>query len=617
MSTTAPETHEFQAEVKQVLDIVIHSLYTDKEIFIRELVSNASDALEKLRHLQLTEKNIHDDNLDLEVNLTTDDQANTITIQDFGIGMTRDDLVENLGTIAHSGTKAFLQAVKESGGANESLIGQFGVGFYSVFMAADEVKVYTRNWQSDGAGWCWTSDGSGSYTIEEAEGLRRGTKIVVTLKEDSKEFATDHRVKGILERYSAYVEFPINLNGEKVNTQQAIWLKEKSEITEEEYKEFYKYQSKAFDEPMDWMHFQADAPLDIHTLLYIPGSNPEMPGFGRIDPGVALHCRKVLIDPEPKKLLPEWLRFIKGVVDSADLPLNISRESMQDSALLHKIGTVITKRLLKHIASIAKKDAEKYKKFWGDFGHFLKEGVISDFAYREQTSELLRFESSMLEKGELTSLADYLDRAKEEQKEIYYLIGPNRKAIESGPYLEAFKARGLEVLFCYEPIDEFLMTNLREYKEKQLKAADADDVELEDTAVEGEPLPEDQVNALCDWLKNTLGEERVKKVAAGKRLVDSPIVATNADPMMSSHMRQIMRSMGHNDDAPETIAVNLEINPRHGLIKHLSGLRESNEDTAKLIAEQLLDNSLISAGLLDDPRSMVNRMNAILEKVAK
>ncbi|MGE9296608.1 MAG: ATP-binding protein, partial [Puniceicoccales bacterium] len=239
MSTTAPETHEFQAEVKQVLDIVIHSLYTDKEIFIRELVSNASDALEKLRHLQLTEKNIHDDNLALEVNLTTDETANTITIQDYGIGMTRDDLVENLGTIAHSGTKAFLQAVKESGGANESLIGQFGVGFYSVFMAAKEVKVYSRNWQSEGTGWCWTSEGAGSYTIEEAEGVRRGTKIVIYLKDEAKEFAQEYRLKGILERYSSYIEFPINVNGEKLNTQQAIWLKDKGEITEEQYKEFY------------------------------------------------------------------------------------------------------------------------------------------------------------------------------------------------------------------------------------------------------------------------------------------------------------------------------------------------------------------------------------------
>jgi len=616
MSTSTPETHEFQAEVKQVLDIVIHSLYTDKEIFIRELVSNASDALEKLRHLKLTEKEIHDDNLGLEINLSTDDTAKTITIQDFGVGMTRDDLVENLGTIAHSGTKAFLQAVKESGGANEALIGQFGVGFYSVFMAAKEVKVYTRSWQSGGTGWCWTSDGSGSYTIEESEGVRRGTKIIITLSDDAKEFAQEYRVKSILERYSAYIEFPINLNGEKVNTQQAIWLKEKSEITEDQYKEFYKYQAKAFDEPFDWMHFQADAPLDIHALLYVPGNNPEMPGFGRIEPGVALHCRKVLIDPEPKKLLPEWLRFIKGVVDSADLPLNISRESMQDSALLHKIGGVITKRFLKHLEGIAKKDAERYQKFWDEFGFFLKEGATSDFTYREQLCNLLRFESSMLEAGQLTSLAEYLDRAKEGQKEIYYLVGPSRKALESGPYLEAFKQRGLEVLFGYEAIDDFVMNNLREFKEMKFVSADANEVELDDAEVEGEALPKEQVDALCGWLQTTLGEERVKRVGPGKRLVDSPVVALNADAMMSASMRRIMRSMGRSDETPDdAVSVNLEINPRHALIKHLAELRDSNEDTAKLIAEQLLDNALISAGLLDDPRSMVNRLNALLERV--
>jgi len=615
MSTTAPETHEFQAEVKQLLDIVIHSLYTDKEIFIRELVSNASDALEKLRHLKLTEKSVHDDNLGLEINITTDDSAKSITIQDFGIGMTRDDLVENLGTIAHSGTKAFLQAVKESGGTNESLIGQFGVGFYSVFMVAKQVKVYTRSWQTEGTGWCWTSDGSGSYTIEEAESVRRGTKIVISLSDDAKEFAQEYRVKNILERYSSYLEFPINVNGAKVNTQPAIWLQDKSEITAEQYQEFYKFQAKAFDEPFDWMHFQADAPLDIHALLFIPGSNPEMPGFGRIEPGVALHCRKVLIDPQPKKLLPEWLRFIRGVVDSADLPLNISRESMQDSALLHKISAVITKRFLKHLESLARKDAERYHRFWSEFGFFLKEGAASDFTYREQLCSLLRFESSMLDPGQLTSLPDYLDRAKGDQKEIYYLVGPSRKALESGPYLEAFQARGIEVLFCYEPIDDLLMGNLREFKEKKIVSADANDIELEDTAVAGEELPKEEVDALCGWLKNTLGEERVKRVGVGKRLIDSPIVALNADAMMSSSMRRIMRAMGRADETPEELSVNLEINPRHRLIKHLATLRESHEDTAKLIAEQLLDNALISAGLLDDPRSMVDRLNSLLEKV--
>lgn len=619
MSNTALERHEFQAEVRQVLDIVVHSLYTDKEIFVRELVSNASDALEKLRHIQLTEKDILDTHLPLEINLTTDDTAHTITFQDFGIGMTHDDLVENLGTIAHSGSRAFLKALKDKGANNENLIGQFGVGFYSVFMVAEEVKVYTRSWHQDSKGWVWTCDGSNSYTIEEAEGLRRGTKIVVRLKQDCREFSNASRIKSILERYSSFIEFPISLNGERINTAQAVWLKNKNDVKEEEYREFYKFQAKAFDEPIDWMHFSADAPLAIHALLFIPGHNPEALGFGRIEPGVALHCRKVLIDPEPKKLLPEWLRFLKGVVDSADLPLNISRESMQDSALLQKINGVITKRFIKHLESLAKKEADKYERFWRTFGVFIKEGVTMDFTYRESLALLLRFESSWTEPGKLTSLQEYVDRMKEGQKEIYFLSGPQRKAIEQGPYLEAFKARGIEVLYCFEPIDEFVMSHLGRFQEKQLVSADADGLELPGDAQQtaGEPLPESEANDLCAWLKSTLGEKRVSGVETGNRLVDSPAVALNTDKFMTAGMRRFMQAFQREEqDGNEPLSpVKLQINPRHPLIKKLADLRKNNEETATLVAEQIYDNALISAGMLTDPRAMVGRLHTLLEKI--
>jgi len=330
MSTHTPQKYEFQAEISQLLDIVTHSLYTQKEIFIRELVSNASDALEKLRHTQLTEKDIFDDQLTLEINVTTDDKAKTITIQDFGIGMTRAELVENLGTIAHSGSKAFLKALGEGGAKNSNLIGQFGVGFYAAFMVAKSVKVYSRSWKKDEPGHVWTSDGSGSYEIEESEGDRRGTKIVITLKDDAADFATDWKAKEILERYSAFVSFPINLNGKHVNTIQALWLRNKNEIKDEEYTAFYKFQAHAFDEPRYRLHFSADAPLAINALLFVPKENTEKLGFARLEPSVSLYCRKVMIDAKPKHLLPEWLRFLKGVVDSEDLPLNISRETMQD-----------------------------------------------------------------------------------------------------------------------------------------------------------------------------------------------------------------------------------------------------------------------------------------------
>lgn len=609
------QTHTFQAEVQQVLNIVINSLYTDKEIFVRELVSNASDALEKLRHLQLTEKEILDDNLKLEINLNADDTANTLTIQDFGLGMSHDDLIENLGTIAHSGSKKFLEAVKASGGANENLIGQFGVGFYSVFMAADKVDVYTRSYQKDSQGWCWSCDGSGSYTIEAAEGQRRGTKIVIHLKEDCKEFAQKWRLQSILEKYSAFIEFPISLNGEHINTKEAIWLKPKDEITEDAYKEFYKFQAKAADEPLDWMHFSADAPLDIHALVYIPGMNPELPGLGKVDPAVALHCRKVLIDPEPREFLPDWLRFLKGVVDSADLPLNISRESMQDSALVQKIGQVIVKRFCKHLERLENKDAETFNKFYQNFSQYLKEGAATDFQYRDQLTPLLRYESSMTNPGETTSLQAYVDRMKDDQKAIYYLVGPSRSAIEGGPYLEAFQASGIEVIFCHEPIDDFVMSNLGQFKEKSIVSAENDDIELPeaDTAPEGEALETEAMDGLCEWLKSTLGESRVSAVETGKRLIDSPVVALNSDKMQSASMRRLMKAMGQEDVG--TPAVKLQINPRHALIKSLAAKKNTDSDTASLIAEQLYDNALIAAGLLEDPRAMVNRMNALLAKL--
>ncbi|MGF1449435.1 MAG: molecular chaperone HtpG [Opitutales bacterium] len=621
MSTTAPERHEFQAEVKQVLDIVVHSLYTDKEIFIRELISNASDALEKLRHLQLTEKNVFDDNLGLELSLTTDDNAGTLTIQDFGVGMTREELVENLGTIAHSGSKAFLQALQASGGErNDNLIGQFGVGFYSVFMVADSVKVYTRSWKPDGGGLVWSSDGSGSYTIEPAEGLRRGTKIVVTLKGEEKEFARDHRVKQIVEQYSRFVQFPIALNGESINTMQALWLRSKNEIKQEEYKEFYKYQAHATEDPFDWFHFSADAPLAINALVYIPASNAERFGFGRSDPGVGLYCRKVLIDAAPDKLLPEWCRFLKGVVDSADLPLNISRESMQDSALVQKLGRVITKRFLKHLEDLAKKDAERYATFFRQFGHYLKEGIVNDFNNKDAIAPLLRFESSTTQAGELTSLQAYVDRMKPEQKAIYTLSGPSRQALENGPYLEAFQARGLEVLFFYEPIDDFTANHLGRFAEKEFASADQADIELgkADADPEGEPLERDQVEALCAWLKETLGEEKVTRVAASERLVGSPAVALNADKFMSTSMRKLMQAMqGEGAETLPPPAVNLEINPRHPLVRNLATLKDNDAELGKLVAEQLHDNALAAAGMLEDPRAMVGRVYDLLERVSR
>ena len=614
MST--PQKFEFQAEIRQLLDIVIHSLYTEKEIFVRELVSNASDALEKLRHLQFTEKEIFDDRLPPEINLTTDDAAKTFTIQDFGVGMTRAELIENLGTIAHSGSKAFLKALSESEAKGTSLIGQFGVGFYSVFMVAKRVRVFAHSWRPAEPGQVWESDGSGSYTIEEAGGQRRGCKIVVELKDECREFSLASKIEGILKRYSSFVQFPINLNGKRVNTIQALWLRNKNEIKDEEYTEFYKFQANAFDAPRLRLHFSADAPLAINALLFVPEENPERFGLVRAEPAVALYCRKILIDPHPKDLLPEWLRFLKGVVDSEDLPLNISREMPQDRALIAKLGRVLTRRFLKSLEEEAKDRPDGYKEFYRRFGVYLKEGAALDETYQKDLMKLLRYESSLTARGELTSFADYVARLKDGQKEIYFLVGPNRDAIEAGPYLEGFRARNLEVLFCYESVDEYVMSHVREFDGKRLIAADHADVKLDDlpTPPGADALTEEQSTALAVWLKETLGD-RVAEVKASGRLVDSPALALSADKLMSPHMRRLMKAMkveGAEDTPPR---VELHFNPRHAVIKHLAAARDAKPDVAKLMAEQVLDNALIAAGLLDDPQKMVARIYKLLESM--
>ena len=613
MSTNAPQKFEFQAEIKQLLDIVIHSLYTEKEIFVRELVSNASDALEKLRHTQITEQDIFDDKAELEISLTTDDKAKTLTIQDYGIGMTRDELVKNLGTIAHSGSKQFLKALGENGAKNSNLIGQFGVGFYSAFMVAKSVKVYSKSWRTSEPGHVWSSDGSGSYEVEEVADLRRGSKIVIELKDDCGDYSADWKIKEILERYSAFVSFPIKLNDKHINTVQALWLRSKNEIKDEEYTEFYKFQAHAHDEPRLRLHFSADAPLAINALLFVPKDNTEKFGMSRLEASVSLYCRKVLIDAKPKDLLPEWLRFMKGVIDSEDLPLNISRETMQDRSLIEKLNKVVTKRFLKFLSEEAEARPDTYNEFYAEFGIFLKEGAAMDYTHKEQLTKLLRFESSLTDKGKTTSLADYVTRMGAEQKEIYYLVGPNRAALEAGPYLEGFKARNLEVVFCYEAVDEYVMSNVREFDGKKLTAADHADVKLSDLPKPEGALSEDDTKKLTAWLKETLGA-RVEEVKASDRLVDSPALAVNADKFMSPQMRRMMKAM-KKDGADEPVKVTLEINPRSVVMKRLFETHTTSPDKAKLVAEQILDNSLISAGLLDDATPMVARLYKLLESV--
>ncbi|MGJ8678351.1 MAG: molecular chaperone HtpG [Akkermansiaceae bacterium] len=613
MSTATEEhTHTFQAEVSQLLDIVIHSLYTDKEIFVRELVSNASDALEKMRLKQLTESDVYEADRELAIDITVDEEAKTLTISDSGIGMTEAELNENLGTIAHSGTKAFLEKMKE-GGSNADVIGQFGVGFYSAFMAGDKVEVSTHSWEKEALGKTWSSDGKTGYTIEENADAKRGCSIVIHLKEGMEEFSQEVRIKSILEKYSNFVTFPITLNGEHINKVEALWLKSKSEITEEQYEEFYKFTSKSFDKPRHTMHFSADAPLAINALLFTPTENTEQFGMGQMEAGVALYCKRVLIDAKPAKLLPEWLRFLRGVIDSSDLPLNISRETMQDSALVQKLNKLITKRYLKFLDSESKKNPESYLEFYSKFSRFLKEGIVTSYEYAEQLAGLFRFESSMEEKGKVTSFAEYMDRAKDDQENIYYLIGPSREAIESGPYLEAFKARGLEVCFFTEPVDQYVMESFPEFKGKKLVSADRAEIELDDIESKGKELSKKDTKKLIEFLKAEL-EDRIEDVESSGRLVDSPVAALTPKETPNAQMRAMMQAMGQEIPA---VKATLEINLRHNVIKGLAKLVESDADTAKLVAQQLADNALLSAGLLENAHQMSTRMNQLIEKLVK
>ena len=611
MSETTAEKHSFQAEIQQLLDLVVHSLYTDKEIFLRELISNASDSMEKLRHIEATEKDIHDPTLPLEIHITTDAEAKTLTISDAGIGMTREELVKNLGTIAHSGTKAFLKSVQDSGSTPGNMIGQFGVGFYSAFMVADEVKVHTRSWRAEGEELVWISDGKTGYEIEESPGQPRGVKIVMHLKEDLGEYAEETRITHLIERYSNFVGFPIFLNGKRINEVEALWLKNKSDISEDEYKAFYQFACKAFDEPAYRLHFSADAPIAINALVFAPSENPERMGFGKVDGGVSLYSKKVLIDADPKGLLPDWMRFMKGVVDSADLPLNISRETMQDSALIRKLGAVISKRVIKMFEKDAEADPEKYRGFYKKFDRFFKEGIATDYPNRDALAKLLRFESSLTEPGAVCGFTDYVSRAKDGQESIYYLVGGSREQVESSPYVEAFKARGLEVIYFTDAVDEYVVESLGEFDGKKLVSIRHGGVELDDHAPEGDALSEEQTTALCEFLKQELGD-RVTRVASGKRLVDSPVIALVPTDGMSPQMRQMMKAMDEN--FKDEIKVELEINPRHPLVKKLAEAKDSNPELAKLVALQLLDNSLIAAGLLEDARDTVSRMNTLMEK---
>lgn len=626
--STETTTYEFQAETKKLLDIVINSLYTERDVFVRELISNAADALEKMRHESITksDSDVFDGHLPLEITIGLDEEKNTLTIADTGIGMTREELEHNLGTIAHSGSNTFISELAEAVKKDVSLIGQFGVGFYSAFMAGETVRVQSRSWDKS-EGNEWVSDGSGSFTISEVKGLRRGTKIIVELKEEAKDYAQKWKIESIIKQYSSFVSFPIKLDDEVINTVQAIWSRSHSDITEEEYNEFYKFVGNAASDPQYRLHFSADAPLAINALLFVPTENMEVIGFGKVDPGVNLYCQRILIDQHSKTILPEWLRFLKGVVDSEDLPLNISRQALQDNALVAKLRRVITKRFLKYLDEQAKSDSEKYLEFWSTFGLYIKEGVTSDYEYQKELGRLLRFESSKSEEGAPIPLSDYILRMNPDQEEIYYINGPSRAAIEAGPYVEMFKKKDIEIIYTTEPIDDFVLSHLGEFEGKKLVSADRADLDIskneedakEDAETESaDKLEQTEVDELTGWLKKVL-ESTISDVVVSKRLVDAPAMIVNPDSYMTSSMERILAASNKEKGMPGMggSKKTMEINPKNQLVKKLAELYKKDADFATEVAKQIHDNAMIQAGLVVDPLEMVERNYKILNRVVE
>lgn len=617
-------THEFQAETKKLLDIVAKSLYSQKEVFIRELISNASDALEKLRYHQVSATTIRDPELPLEIHIGLDEEKKTFTIQDTGLGMTKEEIIQNLGTIAKSGSTEFLKQMKDGdpkAEVNQNIIGQFGVGFYSAFMVGENVEVYTQSYKCDEPSYKWTSDGSGVYDLTEAEGVQRGTKIIVHLKGDSYDFAKEEIINAIVKKYSNFVGVPIFLNGKRANVVQALWLMNPQEVTSEMHEEFYRFISGVFDKPRFNFHYKTDAPVNIRALFYVPEYKPTLFDMSReTDVSLTLYSRKVMIMPKANYILPKWLRFVKGVVDSEDIPLNLSRELLQDSALIRKLRKVITGRILKFFIEKSKKDVENYMKFYDDYGLFFREGIVTttEQEEREEIAKLLRFESSKCSPGEKISLDDYASRMKAGSRIIYYLSAPSRDLAMTSPYFEALQKKDTEVLFLYEPYDELVLMNLGQFDRKNLKSVEneiQDEKEEINTTDESDAnsLKQDQANELMDWIKSTL-TNKVNNVKVTKRLVSHPCIVTVVEMGSARHFLRTTLADKSQEERYRLLQPTLEINPSHPLITKLFELKTSRPDLAQLLVEQLYDNAMINAGLTDDPRSMVGRLNELLVK---
>jgi molecular chaperone HtpG len=618
----APEAVQFRAEIRQLLNILVHSLYTDREIFLRELISNASDALNRVQFEMLTNREVLDPEAELAIRIYGNPAERTLTIADSGIGMTREELIENLGTIAHSGAATFLQSLAEGQPLRAAdIIGQFGVGFYSVFMVAEEVRVTSRSALSrpEETAWTWavrTSDGGESYLLEPAERSDRGTTIQIKLKEDAKEFAESYRLQEIIHKHSDFVSFPIYLNDnpQAVNRQTPLWRQPASEITDEAANDFYKQLTLDFEKPFARVHLNTDAPVQIYALLFIPAKADRGLFSARKDFGLKLYSRKILIQDYSKDLLPNYLRFVQGVVESEDLPLNVSRETIQSSKVLERIKGALTHKVLDRLKDLAAQADETYRTFWKEYRLFIKEGLATEASARERLIPLLRFHSSRTPENELTSLAQYVGRMAPTQRAIYYLLGEDLKSVGRSPHLDYFRTENLEVLYLVDPLDSFVLGGLQTYEGFPLKNVDDAGLELPGKAHkadEAATIPGAEFEALAARFKAQLGDW-VTDVRASDRLVGSPVRLVSPEDARQREMERVRRMLEKDYTVPKKI---LEINLRHPLIKNLSRLIAEDQATTVVndCIQQLYENSLLLEGLHPNPAEMVGRIQALME----
>ncbi len=614
---SVPETHNpgeaipFKAETRQLLDILILSLYTEREVFLRELLSNASDALTRMSFEMLTHHDLLDPEAELAIWIKADPEKKQITIRDTGVGMTKEELSQNLGTIAHSGARDFIRAAQEGASHLSDMIGQFGVGFYSAFMVADWIRVVSRSYLPEAQSAAWYSTGDDTFTIEPADKQTRGTEVTIQLKDDAAEFAQESRLKEIIRKHSDYIPYPIYLeeSQEQANRQSALWREQPRSVKPEQYTEFYRQLTMDYEEPLTHLHMAVDAPVQVYALLYVPVSAERNVFSPRKQEGLALYARKVLIQEYNKDLLPEYFRFVQGVVDSEDIPLNVSRELIQSNRVMSQLKKLLTAKLIDHLKTLGKDDPEKFATFWKEYGRFVKEGVATDAEQHEALLPLLRYHT-LQKPNEWVSLDDYVQGIKLDQKKIYYILGNDERSVINSPHLEVFRRKGFDVLLMADPMDPFTLLRLNAYSGFDLVDASKEDLELpEEEQKPEEKLPETNVEDLVGRFKNQLGE-RVTGVRATSRLVELPARLVDTEGSLDPQIQRVYKMINREFEAPQKL---LEINPQHSILKRLSSLSESDPLNA-LIIEQVYEDALLIEGLHPDPAGMIQRIQKLMEK---